>query len=92
MLDRVKREIERLRRLRVRKKRAVRIPEGSQSGGPEHAERAPDVTPTNRHDGWSEIRPRRPGEDTSVGLRPVDITSPGKELRPVEGNGDDDDD
>lgn len=92
MLDRVKREIERLRRLRLRKKRPARIPEGPRPGGPEQPENAPDVTPPNRHDGWTEIRPRRPGEDTSVGLRPVDITSPGKELRPVEGNGDDDDD
>lgn len=86
MLNDVKRKIRRL----VRKRRGASIPEGPQPGGPGRADEAEDVSPSEgyavpvtkkerRHDGWSEIRPRRPGEDTDLGA--PDITDPGKDLR-----------
>lgn len=38
-----------------------------------------------RHDGYADIRPRRPGEDTDMGRDIVpDITMPGRDLRPPE--------
>lgn len=76
----------------------ARIPEGPQPGGPERPDEAADVRPPENpkrdedekretkekmHDGWSEIRPRRPGEDTDMGRDMMpDVTYPGRDLRP----------
>lgn len=79
----------------------VRIPEESQPGGPGRADEAEKVTPPRRvksngdgdlvsdkerrHDGYADIRPRRPGEDTDMGRDLVpDITMPGRDLRPPD--------
>lgn len=77
----------------------VRIPEDAQPGGPGRADEAEKVTPPRReegfgvpvtdkeklHDGYSDIRPRRPGEDTDMGRDIVpDITMPGRDLLPPE--------
>jgi hypothetical protein len=38
-----------------------------------------------RHDGWTGIRPRKPGEDTDMGRDIVpDITMPGRDLLPPD--------
>lgn len=101
MLENVKRRIRRLVRKRDGDRRGqsdARIPEPPQPGGPERPDEADHVKPpknefavpvTNkerRHDGWSEIRPRRPGEDTDMGrdLLP-DITDPGRDLDEEKG-------
>lgn len=86
MFRRLKREIR-----RFAEKRGARIPEGPQPGGPERPDEAGDVSPPGgyavpvtkkekRHDGWAEIRPRRPGEDTDMGQGRPDITDPGRDL------------
>ncbi len=82
----------------------ARIPEGPQPGGPERPDEAPEVRPPAEgeegyavpvsrkeklHDGYTGIRPRRPGEDTDMGRDLVpDITMPGRDLLPPK---DDDD-
>jgi hypothetical protein len=101
MLDEMKRRLRRLVRKPPKKKRHsdVRIPEGPQPGGPERPNEA--ITPPKkaatdsglekeRHDGYSDIRPRRPGENTHMGRDIIpDITMPGRDLLPPE---DDDED
>jgi hypothetical protein len=90
MIDHMKKRIRRLV-----KKRGARIPEDSQPGGPGRADEADEVSPPGGyavpvtkkekvHDGWTEIRPRRPGEDTDMGPVP-DITDPGRDLREEKG-------
>ena len=65
------------------KGRGARIPEGPQPVITPPPDKVPPVPAREkRHDGWGEIRPRRPGEDTDLGLRPADITMPGKDLKP----------
>lgn len=93
MMEKVKRKIRRLvARIDARAARRTqpaRAPEPPRPSGPERAaEPGPDdeyaVPVTNkerRHDGWSEIRPRRPGEDTDMGRDMVpDITDPGRDI------------
>ncbi len=89
MLDEMKR---RIRRLVMKRRSGARIPEEPQPGGPGRADEAEKVSPPDDyavpitkkeklHDGWSEIRPRRPGEDTDMSRGPVpDITDPGRDL------------
>lgn len=90
MLGKMKRRIRRwVGGERGDRRDTVRIPEGPQPGGPERPDEAADVRPQRgvdpekTHDGWSEIRRRRPGEDTDMGhdVRP-DVTYPGRDLRP----------
>jgi hypothetical protein len=103
MLDELKRRLRRLvRRTPPKKKRRsdVRIPEGPQPGGPERPHEA--ITPPKktgqsgvvekeRHDGYSGIRPRRPGEDTNMGRDIIpDITMPGRDLKPPKDDEDED--
>lgn len=92
MLERVKRGIRRFVK-KVAREADARIPEGPQPGGPERPDEAdrvrppaddyavPVTTKERRHDGWSEIRPRRPGEDTDMGRDMLpDITDPGRDI------------
>ena len=96
MLEKVKRRIRRIVRKKDGGGRDpdARIPEKPQPGGPERPHEVSSVRPSEgndfavpvtnkerRHDGWSEIRPRRPGEDTDMGRDMIpDITDPGKDL------------
>lgn len=51
---------------------------GSPRVGPADDYAVPVSSKERRHDGWSEIRPRRPGEDTDMGRDLIpDITDPG---------------
>ena len=98
MLGEVKRKIRRWKWSREDKRSGPRIPERSQPGGPGRAGEKDAVSPPKdyavptspkekQHDGWGEIRPRRPGEDTDLALpRAPDITMPGKDLLPSKGD------
>lgn len=78
MFDRVKRWWTRGRQPRV----PERAPEPVSAPAEQNA--VPIPQREKRHDGWGEIRVRRPGEDTDLSLRPADITMPGKDLAPPD--------
>jgi hypothetical protein len=75
-----------LREIRRKVRRFIR--HARERAQPRPAAPPADPAESVKHDGYAQIRPRRPGEDTGVGLRPVDITVPGPQLAPVK---DDDD-
>ena len=83
MMERIKRWWTRGRAPKVPEKRRPLVT-------PPEADAVPTPARQKRHDGWGEIRARRPGEDTDLSLRPADITMPGKDLIPPDDDDDDD--
>ncbi len=92
MMDRLRRSIRRLVDKKAgspRGEREARAPEAASEpgaaaceephgAGPPDDYAVPVTCKERRHDGWSEIRPRRPGEDTDMGRDMIpDITDPG---------------
>lgn len=74
---------------RAQEAQSVRPPEG-EPAAPEKTQKeesyAVPVNPKKElHDGYADIRPRRPGEETDMGRDIVpDITIPGRDLLPPE--------
>lgn len=90
MMDELRRRIRRLLEKKAGSppsEQGAAVPEPCAPGAPDAG--SPRIEPADdyavpvsskerRHDGWSEIRPRRPGEDTDMGRDLIpDITDPG---------------